>query len=993
MKKNHPFFLAGLFIALLFMLLAAPRLTAQTVVAPSGSGTAGDPYLIATLNNLYWITQNSSEWATGKVYKQTANIDASTTSTWDGGKGFLPIGDIPAFAGSYDGQSFAISNLFINRTKTGEGSHIGLFGYTSGATLTNIKLINVDITGNTDYGSASVGALVGYATGGTVARNCSTSGFVTSPQQWAGVGGLIGYREYGCSITNCSSSCSVSGTGNNPVVGGLIGAENFACTTNSSYSNGTVSVPSGSSAIAGGLVGELRNLSYNSAYCSITNCYSISSVSGGYTVGGLVGSLQSNTTVTNSYSVGLITGSTSSSVGGLIGSQGGTVSNSFWDTQTSGKATSNGGIGKTTTEMKTPSTFIATGWDGTIWNMGDGINNGYPYLDWQNPNGTPLSGSSGSWTKVGLSGKNIYGIYSNGESIFIGTDANGIYKGTGSDSNWVNTNSGLTSTGVLCITGGWGFLYAGTSGGVFRSDDSAKTWTVKNTGLTSTFVRTIATRGAGLYAGTEEGGAFRSLDNAGSWTQLSISPTVSTIRIMIENNQILYAGTSDGGVFFSTDAGSNWSAANTGLTNLFVRALAFVGTNLFAGTPSGVFKSTDSGNSWSLVNTGITYTSVETFAVSGTTLYAGTGGGGVFKTTDNGMQWSEFNAGLTNKDVRTLYCTQTNLFAGTLGGGLYKATIVDSLPSTSGLTAYYPFNGNANDESGNSNHGIVYTAALTSDRFENSNKAYYFNGQTDYISSANQLTNPFPLSISLWFRTNSTSGGKLFGFGDSQTGSSTNHDRNIYLTNSGNICFGVWTGNYQVLKSVNLYNDGKWHHVAGLISNEGLALYIDGSFISLNSSVTSAENTSGYWRIGYDNLAFWPDEPTSRFFEGSIDDIRIYDRSLTDPEISALYSENTVGIKDEKSNTPVAFTLKQNYPNPFNPTTSIQYAVGNIQFVSLKVFDVLGNEIATLVNEEKLPGTYEVEFSSKNAAVSSGVYFYQLCAGSFIQTKKMIVLK
>ncbi|MCZ6703777.1 MAG: discoidin domain-containing protein, partial [Ignavibacteria bacterium] len=95
--------------------------------------------------------------------------------------------------------------------------------------------------------------------------------------------------------------------------------------------------------------------------------------------------------------------------------------------------------------------------------------------------------------------------------------------------------------------------------------------------------------------------------------------------------------------------------------------------------------------------------------------------------------------------------------------------------------------------------------------------------------------------------------------------------------------------------------------------------------------------------------------------------------------------------------TPVTdFKLFQNYPNPFNPSTSIQYAVRSTQFVSLKVYNVLGSEIATLVNEEKLAGFYEVEFSTTGGDVynlPSGIYFYRLQAGDFVETKKMILLK
>jgi hypothetical protein len=95
----------------------------------------------------------------------------------------------------------------------------------------------------------------------------------------------------------------------------------------------------------------------------------------------------------------------------------------------------------------------------------------------------------------------------------------------------------------------------------------------------------------------------------------------------------------------------------------------------------------------------------------------------------------------------------------------------------------------------------------------------------------------------------------------------------------------------------------------------------------------------------------------------------------------------------------LSFKLEQNYPNPFNPSTTIRFVIPNEvrNLVTLKVFDVLGNEIATLVNEEKSAGHYSIEFNTQqtinNKQLSSGVYFYQLRTGLFIETKKMILLR
>jgi len=101
------------------------------------------------------------------------------------------------------------------------------------------------------------------------------------------------------------------------------------------------------------------------------------------------------------------------------------------------------------------------------------------------------------------------------------------------------------------------------------------------------------------------------------------------------------------------------------------------------------------------------------------------------------------------------------------------------------------------------------------------------------------------------------------------------------------------------------------------------------------------------------------------------------------------YFPNAFGIEVEIA--PSVFSLSQNYPNPFNPTTIIKYAMSSKQYASLKVYDVLGNEVATLVNKEKEAGIYEVEFNA--TGITSGIYFYKLQAGNFVETKKMIILK
>jgi len=173
--------------------------------------------------------------------------------------------------------------------------------------------------------------------------NCNITGGQTT-------GGLAGLSYEACNINNCYSTGSVNGT---QYVGGLVG--NNGATMTNCYSRASVTP---SSNLAGGLIG------YNSA--SVTNCYSSGSVAG-----------------------------SNSTIGGLVGENGGTVTNSFWDTLTSEQATSDGGIAATTSQMTNTTTtdniFLVAGWDFKgvgaegIWNIGNGRNDGYPYLDWEYP--------------------------------------------------------------------------------------------------------------------------------------------------------------------------------------------------------------------------------------------------------------------------------------------------------------------------------------------------------------------------------------------------------------------------------------------------------------------------------------------------------------------------------------------------------------------------------------------------------------------------------
>jgi prepilin-type N-terminal cleavage/methylation domain-containing protein len=311
-------------------------------------------------------------------YILMANLDLSSYSS---GEGWNPIGSSNTpFTGQFDGNGLVIKNLTINRPST---NYQGLFGYTGNTTkLSNIGLENVSVTGQ-----SYTGGLVGLNNYGAITNSYST-GSVTGVQN---VGGLVGYNFYG-DITSSYSTGSVTGTGYD--IGGLVGM-NYSGTITGSYSTGSVT---GNAFNTGGLVGDNTG--------DITNSYSTGSVTGaGQGTGGLVGNNDYGTitssystgsvtntalntgglvgvnygAITNSYSTGSVSSTTGNShTGGLVGyNYSGTITNSYWDTQTSGITTSAGGTGKTTVQMKQYTTF--SGWNFTnIWAIEEGVS--YPYL-------------------------------------------------------------------------------------------------------------------------------------------------------------------------------------------------------------------------------------------------------------------------------------------------------------------------------------------------------------------------------------------------------------------------------------------------------------------------------------------------------------------------------------------------------------------------------------------------------------------------------------
>jgi hypothetical protein len=397
-RRHHYMAIVSIFLIMLIMV----TLIAGMVGCGGGSTS---PIQIRTWYDLNQIRYKSdyNVILMNDLDSTTFGYEERAGPTANEGKGWEPIG---YFNGSFDGQGYEIRNLFVYRP---DESWVGLFGASSGV-IRNVGVLDCDVTG-----SQQVGGLAGTA---HTVSNCYATGTVTGDDA---VGGLVGWHTYG-TVTNCYATASVTGN----YAGGLVGvngelwlsrslvelSDNDSVAIYYSYSTGSVT---GSDCV-GGLVGEnyIGTVSNSLSSANVTgesrlgglvgfnagnviDSYAAGSVTGSDFVGGLVGDNKWGT-ITDSYSTGSVGGNYS--VGGLVGGNSTTVSNSFWDIETSGQSTSDGGTGKNTTEMQDIATFTDTETEGLdepwdiiavansstrnpvyIWNIVD--DETYPFLSWQ----------------------------------------------------------------------------------------------------------------------------------------------------------------------------------------------------------------------------------------------------------------------------------------------------------------------------------------------------------------------------------------------------------------------------------------------------------------------------------------------------------------------------------------------------------------------------------------------------------------------------------
>lgn len=342
---------------------------------------------------------------------------------------------------------------------------------------------------------------------------------------------------------------------------------------------------------------------------------------------------------------------------------------------------------------------------------------------------------------------------------------------------------------------------------------------------------------------------------------------------------------------------------------------------------------------------------------------------------------------------------------------------------------------------------LLIFACVCITKAQNAGNALSLDGIDDYAAPLSpNVSGSAEGTIEFWFAPESwTSTNSIWNGGNGHPGTTGDWVKigsHSPTAGNDNLVFGTYAGSWRWSNSGVLPGTGVWRHVAATWSSSGLKIYLDGVYLNTNAysggiptyatELIGVSSWGGFFNGYADELRVWNYERSAAQINATLlDTLSSVYYSISDSGLIAYYRMDVLedlGINSDGADDirdlsvsgnhldtygdpvlspsggfiitdvvnfgeqiPELFSLSQNYPNPFNPNTKIKYSIPQTSQIQIKVFDILGNEIEELVNEEKPAGTYELTWNAAN--LSSGVYFYNLHAGSFVQTKKMILMK
>jgi photosystem II stability/assembly factor-like uncharacterized protein len=589
--------------------------------------------------------------------------------------------------------------------------------------------------------------------------------------------------------------------------------------------------------------------------------------------------------------------------------------------------------------------------------------------------------------------------------IYAVTNSHGLYFSTNDGINWSQISSDILPWELSCVfVDSSGTIFAGTfsTDGIFRSKDGGVTWENVLSGLAPVKMAQLPNGNllALIHYLEQTGMLIESSDGGNSWE--SILPGFYITFAVNSSGDIFVSTYSDytsvGHLLRSTDAGLTWN--NTNWYNTRITDIDVYQNILYASYSQGVGTTSDWGDHWFYDNAESGTSSVNAIVYDNDgNLYAAAGNyffddSGIYKSIDDGKTWNRIFLILSSTVANGLiYLNNGEMFygsstySGTINGGIFKS--IDGGYNWQRIVTDEVYKLIKNQD------GSFYACAANGlymyDQNDDSLINIYANSTVWAAVSlpGNQILAGVSVENGIIIKGEYVNG--TWQWDKTSAGSFINSDVTALALNSnGDIIAG--TANEGIFYSTD--NGINW-------KPSSLNTYDITKLLILNNGVILAGTTSGGLFKSSDNGKNWNDFSLGLFsdpdypYPSSISSLtlkqdgKVYAGTLR----SGLYvsSNPLITIINSPKISNRNFILFQNYPNPFNPTTTINYSVPKASFVRIKVYDLLGREVETLVNGEKPAGNYSVQFNGSNLA--SGIYFYRMQAGDFVQTKKTILLK
>ncbi len=482
-------------------------------------------------------------------------------------------------------------------------------------------------------------------------------------------------------------------------------------------------------------------------------------------------------------------------------------------------------------------------------------------------------------------------------------------------------------------------IFGGTYNGVIYSKDKGKTWNFKKIDTVYTFVYGISIDKMDfIYAGTSNG-IYKSTDNAETWEKIDLGFKVfDAYATCIDSSGNIFAAVNHSLIVRSTNQGDSWEPLTNGLRDLSLTTIDINDDDILVGSDCGnIYFSTNRGNQWIPIYNLPSQSNITTVNWGmNKSMYVGTYEDGLFYSSNMGLSWASINNGLENKRIWCFLIASPNKYFTSVYGGTYFSTNEGNT-----WNKFWPGTTTIMNQNTYGDLFAGYDGVSVSENMGASWNVYNIGIKDLSI-----------ISLSVYSDT-------ILFAGNIHAGLYRSTDKGKNWVQLKNEFYGAH-GEEFPLKILDINSIG---YTYAYLPFEGFLRSTDlgETWILLNTWVGNA-------------LAFDKDDYLFTVLNG------VY--------VSNISTATSV---EEEINSPDQFKLYQNYPNPFNPGTTFEFYIPQRNFVSLKVFDVIGNEIAVLVNEEKSAGKHTINFDASD--LSSGVYFYRLTAGNFIQTKKMLLLK